>query len=475
MSEILSMDMLESYPPVRAEELDRLWKQELEASDYKIIALDDDPTGVQTVHDVSVYTGWDVESIRQGFHEENRLFYILTNSRGFTEKRTIEIHKEIVKNICAVAKEEKQKFMIISRSDSTLRGHYPAETNVIREALKEEAAIQVDGEILCPFFREGGRFTINDVHYVKYGDELVPSGETEFARDKTFGYRASDLKEYIEEKTKGQYQAKDVISVSIEDLRKLNIDGIKAQLMAVSDFQKIIVNAAGDGDVRAFSIALYRAVKNGKQFLFRTAAAFVREAGGIESRELLTKREVVPVQRENGGMVIVGSHTAKTTEQLEELLSLEDTVGIHFHSALVLNREAFEEEIMRIHQEIRRVLPEGKCAVVYTDRNVLSLENDTEEEALLRSVRISDAVQSFVRDLDVRPGFLLAKGGITSSDIGTKGLGVKRATVMGQIYPGVPVWKTGSESKFPDMAYVIFPGNVGGKLALKQVVAILNG
>ena len=68
----------------------------------------------------------------------------------------------------------------------------------------------------------------------------------------------------------------------------------------------------------------------------------------------------------------------------------------------------------------------------------------------------------------------LFSGGITSSDVGTKALGVKRALVMGQIRPGIPVWKTGPESRFPDTPYVIFPGNVGEDSTLRECVEVLT-
>lgn len=100
--------------------------------------------------------------------------------------------------------------------------------------------------------------------------------------------------------------------------------------------------------------------------------------------------------------------------------------------------------------------------------------DNQQEEELKLSVKISDAVTSIVKKLGVRPSFIIAKGGITSSDIGTNGLSVKRATVAGQIKPGIPVWLTGSESKYPGLAYVIFPGNVGSKTSLKEVAELLH-
>ena len=97
------------------------------------MVLDDDPTGVQTVHDVSVYTDWSKESIKSGFEEKNKLFYILTNSRGFTIEQTIKAHKEIANTIAEVGRELNKEYIIISRSDSTLRGHYPLETKLLKD------------------------------------------------------------------------------------------------------------------------------------------------------------------------------------------------------------------------------------------------------------------------------------------------------------------------------------------------------
>ena len=94
----ISADILNKYQLPQREQADKLLAEEAEKSSLKIIVLDDDPTGVQTVHDVSVYTDWSVESMREGFAEKNKLFFVLTNSRGFTEEETIKAHREIVNN-----------------------------------------------------------------------------------------------------------------------------------------------------------------------------------------------------------------------------------------------------------------------------------------------------------------------------------------------------------------------------------------
>lgn len=471
----ISADQLNRKGNRDEDQIGRLLEKAVLRSGRKIVVLDDDPTGVQTVHDVSVYTDWSDESVLRGFREKNNLFYILTNSRGFTEAETEAAHREIAANVLKAARETDREFIIMSRSDSTLRGHYPLETEVLREVLCREGQMQVDGEVICPFFKEGGRFTIQNVHYVRYGRELVPAGETEFAADRTFGYASSDLADYVQEKTKGEYAAQKVVCIGLDDLQNANVDKITKQLMEVRDFNKVVVNAVDYGDLKVFALALYQAMNEGKRFLFRTAASLVKVLGGITDQPLLTREKMVRQDNGRGGVIVVGSHTAKTTRQLEELKKVPGIRFLEFNSDLVLDDAAFREETERTVERIGQMIAEGQSAAVYTRRKLLEFKDDTKEAALMRSVKISEAVQSLVGSLKVVPAFVVAKGGITSSDVGTKALRVKRATVMGQICPGVPVWQTGEESRFPHIPYVIFPGNVGEDGTLREAVEKLLG
>ena len=471
----LNASVLRSFPAVDEARVDALLAGALSSDPHKLVVLDDDPTGVQTVHDVSVYTDWGMDSVRAGFAEAGRLFFILTNSRGMTAVQTAAVHREIARNVAAAARESGKPYLILSRSDSTLRGHYPLETQILREGMEAEG-LAVDGEILAPYFREGGRFTIGNVHYVLQGETLVPAAETEFARDRTFGYTHSSLPDYIEEKTGGAYRASDVTCISLDSLRAADVDGVEAQLMAVHGFGKVCLNAVDDCDLKVFCAALCRAAARGKRFLFRTAAGLVKVLGGVTDRPLLTRREMETRETANGGVVVVGSHTQKTTDQLNELLKLEGVVPVAFNSDAVLDGDAaFSAEVARCVRMEEEIIRAGKTAVCYTRRALLTLDGDTKEDALLRSVKISDGVQSLVGHLGVTPAFVVAKGGITSSDVGVKALGVKRATVLGQIRPGIPVWQTGAESRFPATPYVIFPGNTGGVTTLREAVEILTG
>lgn len=469
----INIDILNNYKAIDEAYVDELLLKEIANNNKKIVVLDDDPTGVQTVHDISVYTNWTKDSIRKGFEEENNLFYVLTNSRGFTKERTTEAHKEIAAVVDEVSKETGKEYIFISRSDSTLRGHYPLEPALLKDAYEKNTGSQIDGEVMCPFFKEGGRYTIDDVHYVKYGDELVPAAETEFAKDKTFGYTKSDIKEYVEEKTGGAYKAADVVSISLEDIHNMDFDKIEAQLMAVKDFNKIVVNAIDYVDVKVFCVALYRAMAKGKVFMFRTAAAIVKVMGGVTDQPLLTREQMVVKETSNGGIIVVGSHTDKTTKQVEMLKENNDIMFVELDATLVKDPEAFQKEVDRCLALEEEYIRNGKTVCVYTTRALITADTGDKEDDLRLAVRISDAVQSLVGRLSIVPSFVIAKGGITSSDVGTKALAVQKANVLGQIKPGIPVWQTGNESKFPLTPYVIFPGNVGEISTLKEAAEVL--
>ena len=453
-----------------ADKAEALLSKAMEGFHKKLVVLDDDPTGVQTVHDVSVYTDWEEESIRKGFEEKENMFFILTNSRSFSVEETTRVHLDIAARVAKVARELGQDFMIISRGDSTLRGHYPLETQLLADGLTKNEGAVVDGEIICPFFPEGGRYTMDNIHYVKEQDNLVPAGMTEFAKDKTFGYKSSDLTEYVEEKTAGKYKKEDCITISLEELNALDIQGIKAKLISAKDMAKIIVNAVSYADLKVFCTALVLAMKEGKHYMARTAAAFTKVMGRISDQPLLG-REQLEGDTKNGGIVLIGSHVKKTTDQLNCLKELDGQADfMEFQVNTVFEENGLEKEVERTVKAAEEKILSGRTVVIYTSRQLLAPENMTPEEKLQISVKISNAVTSIIGKLQVKPKFIIAKGGITSSDVGTKALHVKKARVMGQVKKGIPVWMTGEESKFPGMPYIIFPGNVGEVSTLKEIV-----
>ena len=171
---ILSTSILEQLPAVDEAAVDRLLAAEIRANRDVWIVLDDDPTGTQTVHDVSVYTDWSVQSIASGLREGRKVVYLLTNSRSMSREETASVHQEIARNVMQASAETGVRAVIMSRSDSTLRGHYPLETEQLRQCL-ESSGQAIDGEVLCPFFKEGGRYTLHGIHYVRDGERLIPA------------------------------------------------------------------------------------------------------------------------------------------------------------------------------------------------------------------------------------------------------------------------------------------------------------
>ena len=458
-------------PPLPdAAPVERAWRQALSKLNRCVVVLDDDPTGIQTVHGLYVYTDWSRETFVRGLTSGQPMFFVLTNSRSLSAEETRAVHMEIAEHLAQASLETGWPFLLVSRGDSTLRGHYPLETETLRQTLEAMLPLRYSGEILMPYFQEGGRFTIGDVHYVRTGEQLVPAGMTEFARDSTFPFSSSDLKDWCEERTKGRYPAGEVASISLEELRGLDYGGIVQTLSSLSGFRKLVVNCAHGLDAEVFVTALVQALEEGKEFLIRSAAGLVRALSGVEPRPLLTREELRGADHGTGGLVVVGSHVAKTTGQLERLLrEVPHLEPICFQAERVLQPDGGRAEEERVLACAERAIRAGTTAVIYTSRQVLVTQQGGAGDLAL-STRISRAVSRIVAALSVRPAFLIAKGGITSSDIGVHALGVKRALILGQAAPGVPVWQTGPESKFPGLSYIIFPGNVGEPDTLCRLV-----
>jgi len=254
----------------------------------------------------------------------------------------------------------------------------------LRETTEALTGQKIDGEIILPFFKEGGRFTIDDVHYVREGNVLVPAGRTEFAGDKTFGYRSSHLGEWVEEKTGGVFKKETCVYVRLEDLRSRSVSAIARQLDQVRDFNKVIVNAIDYIDVKVFMLAFAAATLSGKNFIFRSAAAGTKIIGSVPDSPLLSKDELVDVSCRNGGIVLIGSHVNKTTRQFEALGTLGDKVTfIEFNQHLALEPDKLEAEAERVVALAERSIRGGKTAIVYTRRERFDLSTDDKEAQLL--------------------------------------------------------------------------------------------
>jgi len=468
MTEALDKQRLfDSLPPAWPQPLLPEIRARVAASAERFVILDDDPTGGQTLHGLPVLAAWDPETLTREV-ERRAAFFVLTNSRALREPEAVAVARDVGRNLRDVQQRTGRGLAVGYRGDSTLRGHFPAETDALYAALagREDARPAC---IFAPYFAEGGRFTINDTQYVQQGSRLVPAAETEFARDPSFGYTHSHLPSWLEGRTQGRIRARDVISISIENLRLGGPEAVAAKLRTVPEGGIAIVNAAADRDLEVFIAGLLDAEAAGSRFLYRTAASFVRVRAGIEPRPLLTSDDL-PSTGE-AGLIVVGSYVDRTTQQLDALLATDGTTGVQLSVSALLDDAG--AEVSRVATAVSKALTTGGDVVLYTSRELVHAAAGLDSLAI--GDRITTALCDILARLESRPGFLVVKGGSTAHGIATRGLGMQRAIVLGQLLGGVPVWQLGPEGKYPDLPYVVFPGNVGGPDDLARAVRILRG
>src|SRR5215467_4723318 len=300
-------------------------QQEVAGSKRKLVVIDDDPTGTQTVHDIELFTTWNRQMLAEALQNETRLFYLLTNSRSMPESDAVQLNHETAQQLAVASEETKIGCVVASRSDSTLRGHYPAEIQALERGLTASGGDSFDGHLVVPAFFEGGRYTINDTHYVATpiatSDTLQPASETSFARDSVFGYKTAYLPAWIEAKSGGYWKARQVMSIGLEIIRQGGPEAVAYKLQTIAGSIPVIINAAGYGDLAVVVLGLLRAEAAGKRFLYRTAASFVRLRGAVERKPPLETKEIMSgTQSVEGGGVVVGSYVPDSSAQLANVL-----------------------------------------------------------------------------------------------------------------------------------------------------------
>ena len=437
-------------------------------SETKIIVLDDDPTGSQTVHSCLLLTRWDATTLREAILDESPLFFVLTNTRGMAAEPAADITREVCRNLKQALADLKKAGrdinpILVSRSDSTLRGHYPVETDVIASELGP-----FDAHFLVPAFFEGGRITRDSVHYLMVQGKPVPVHETEFARDSVFGYRHSYLPDYVEEKTAGRIEAAQVERFLLADVRGDNLP----RLMQLHGNACCVVDAETQNDLNHFAEQLRVAAGRGKRFLFRSAASLLTALARLPAQPVAAQDMARYVRGNKPGAVIVGSHVKKTTAQLEQLLKMPGVTPIEVNvEHLPAGHDALLASIV---DQCGQCHAAGHAAVVFTSR----LERVFPDQAarLAFGAEISAFLMDVVRNLPRSLGFLISKGGITSNDVLSAGLALRTSRVVGQILPGCSVVCCPPDHpRYPDLPVVIFPGNVGDDRAVATAYGRLSG
>lgn len=436
----------------------------------RLAVLDDDPTGSQAVHGVSVVTVLERSEYAAGLVIPGDTCFVLTNTRALDESQAVELNRTAAYDLYTLAAGSIVE--VVSRSDSTLRGHVLAEIEAIATEHLAVAGQPVDGVLFCPAMLEAGRFTVDDVHFAVVDGTPTPVGETEFAADKTFGYTSSNLRDFIAERSGGTVAAADVRSLSLEDIRIGGPERVAEILSEVSGLGWVVVNCTSYADLEVVTLGLQIARDAGKIFLTRSGPSFVRALAGIQAKEALGPADIViDGSRSRHGLIAVGSHVGLTTRQVHAARQRGGLVEVELRVPALLDPRTAAAHIDETAARIVAALP-GSDVLVCTSRDLVAV-NDDPDASLEISRTVSTALVTIVEKARAaRPAWVVAKGGITSHDLAVRGLGIRRATVAGQFLPGQISLFTPDEAPADVLgcAFVVFPGNVGGIDALAQVL-----
>ncbi|MFW0774346.1 four-carbon acid sugar kinase family protein [Paenarthrobacter nitroguajacolicus] len=461
-----------------------------------LVVLDDDPTGTQSVADLAVLTRWEVADFTWAFthireNQTKPAVYVLTNTRSLDPAEAAARNEEIVRNALAAAAGTRVgprlRLGFVSRSDSTLRGHYPLEPDVIAATVAAETGEATDGVVIVPAFPDAGRVTIGGVHYMRGTGEdagkLTPVAETEFAKDASFGFRNSEMGKYVEEKSQGRFAAGDVIVLDLNIIRAgasaqdptISAKAIADALESATNSTPIVADIVTENDFRALALGLEEAERRGKKLLYRVGPPFVRGRIGQEIRAALTSGEAYAGNTPStaGGLIVVGSHVGVTTRQLNHLTSQHSsarTIEIDVEKLLETEADAY---IGAVVSDVVDALHQGDV-IVHTSR--LLIKTDDAAASLKIARTVSAAVVAVVnRTLKTfPPRFVIAKGGITSSDVAAHGLEIRHAIVRGPMLPGiVSLWEP-VDGPAKGIPYIVFAGNVGDDQSLTDVTRKLS-
>ena len=445
----------------------------------KIIIIDDDPTGSQTVNDCNLILRWDYETLLKGLKDSSNLLFILANTRSLS-KEDVKIR---LKEICSALREimnnssfAEEDFVLISRGDSTLRGHNFVEPDIINELLGP-----FDATFYIPAFIEGNRTTVNGNHFV----DNIPINETIFSKDKIFGFNTSNIKELICEQSNYQLDFNNIENIFIKDFEALETNQpskLFMQIEKLKNNKKVIVDIIDYSQLDKFS-SIVRSLLKKKKFLFRSAASFISSLSNVKR----TQKDHIyfsQLRRKNNsdkamkGLIVVGSYVELTTRQLNKVLEISLCKPIEINVFKLyeffkigdnLNLNSLKKLIMNA---IRQNLIRESIPVLYTSRKTIfpTDKNDLIQFQLFLSAFIAEIVSAIKNEI----GYLISKGGITTNTIISEGLEADSVYLEGQILPGISLVTFNLLKQKGKLPIVTFPGNIGNKMSLVKALEILE-
>ena len=411
----------------------------------KTVVLDDDPTGTQSASGVEVLLTVDPDGIREALRTADSV-YVQTNSRAIDEDAAVALVREVRDAAVAAAGALGEEVQFVLRGDSTLRGHVFAET---AQFVGDDSVI-----VFCPAFPAGGRTTVDGVHLVRIGDDVVPAHETEYADDPVFPFTTGVLVDYVAEMS-----GRAAVSVPLAEVRT---SGVARAIAAAPAGAVIVPDAESDADIDLIAAGIRDARAAGRDVVVRSAAPLAAALAGVASHGLLPTPLVAGPAPP---LVACGSHTAGASAQLARLEVR------HGPAVVIATADAFADPDAAgraAAAEARQRLAETGLALISTER-----QRRPEHNTLRHGELVMRALTTAVRILVPEVEAVVAKGGITSAELARTGVGATRARVRGQVLPGVSVWDLVS-AEGEDRLYVVVPGNVGGPSTLVDVVEALG-
>lgn len=470
-------DTSAQLPPPRIEPdaRQRIRRAQREAN-RRIAVLDDDPTGSQTVHDVAVVTVFEPDEIAAGLEAPGSTCFILTNTRSLPEVDAVALNARLGRMLFDLSDRLDAPIDVVSRSDSTLRGHVIAEVAALDEVRREKIGRGYDGVLLVPAFFEAGRFTAGDVHWARVDGEPRPVGETEFARDATFGFAASNLRDFVAEKSGGKIQPGEVVSISLDDIRRGGPQRVTEILAGVNGGAFVVVNAVEYADLDVVVLGLLDAQAAGKAFLYRVGPSFPQPLAGLDPQPPLQASDIWPGGHPGGhGLVAVGSHVGLTSRQVAVARERGGIVEVELEVPAITDPARRDRHVADATAGVVSALKHSDV-LVYTSRTLL--RDDDPATSLAIAGQVSTALIEVVRGaVSSKPAWVVAKGGITSHDVAVRGLGIRRAIVLGQLLPGlVSVFHpVEAAPEIVGTPYIVFAGNVGDEQTLAYVIDLFRG
>ncbi len=448
----------------------------------KVIVLDDDPTGSQTVHSCPLLLQWDIETLRSGIRVNSPFLFLLVNTRSLSPHLAEKRIREVCKSLFQLFKLEGfslEEFLFVSRGDSTLRGHGILEPEVISEELGP-----FDATLHAPAFFEGGRTTVNGIHMLNG----IPVHKTPFAKDRIFGYSTSQLDKWIEEKSGGRIIANSVEKIPMNLLTSAikTSDGFDRLVQILSDFSgniSVIVDAKYLSHFEVLGKAV-RLLHGRKRFLFRSAASLLNGLAPlypnpIKGSEFSSLRLCDQFGKSKPGLVVVGSHVELADQQLEVLLQHDQCIGVEIpvKKIVSLYQGGFPDISLRdleklLSEELDSIMTTNKTPVLYTSRG--EIEFNSAKERLSFGVELAELIARIVRKLEAKLGYIISKGGITTQFILLKGFELSQVNLQGQILPGLSVVCPEKKNRGEELPIITFPGNLGDKYTLLNTWKIME-